>query len=116
MISMEEINKIFLLQEEYLGKQKPINKLNPIVSIRVNTYQHVNFIKECLNSILMQQTNFEYEIVLGEDESTDGTREICIEYAKKHPTGQIHTSCRSKSIFWRQILSMPGVFMRHNKF
>ncbi|MCD6366200.1 MAG: glycosyltransferase, partial [Bacteroidales bacterium] len=82
---MEEINKIFLLQEEYLGKQKPINKLNPIVSIRVNTYQHVNFIKECLNSILMQQTNFEYEIVLGEDESTDGTREICIEYAKKHP-------------------------------
>jgi glycosyltransferase involved in cell wall biosynthesis len=55
-----------------------------LVSICVQTYQQVNFIRECLDSILMQQTNFAFEILLGEDNSTDGTREICIEYAKKH--------------------------------
>ncbi len=58
---------------------------NPLVSVCVQTYQHVNYIKQCLDGILMQETDFDFEILLGEDESTDGTREICIDYAKKYP-------------------------------
>ena len=61
------------------------NPLLPLVSVCVQTYQHGHYIKECLDSILMQQTNFPFEIILGEDESTDGTREICLEYAKMYP-------------------------------
>src|SRR3954469_12007804 len=57
----------------------------PLVSVCVQTYQHVNYIKDCMEGILMQQTNFPFEILLGEDQSTDGTREICIEYAQKYP-------------------------------
>lgn len=57
----------------------------PMVSCRVCTYQHSGYIKQCLDGILMQQTNFPFEIVIGEDESSDGTREICIEYANKYP-------------------------------
>lgn len=57
----------------------------PMVSVCVQTYQHVGFIKQCLDGILMQHTTFPFEILLGEDESTDGTREICIEYAQKYP-------------------------------
>jgi glycosyltransferase involved in cell wall biosynthesis len=57
----------------------------PLVSVCVQTFQHKNYIKTCLDSILMQQTNFPFEILLGEDESTDGTREICIEYAENFP-------------------------------
>jgi len=57
----------------------------PLVSVLVQTYQHVDYIKECLDSILMQKTNFEFEIILGEDTSDDGTREICLNYAKQHP-------------------------------
>lgn len=57
----------------------------PLVSVCVQTYQHANFIKQCLDSILMQETDFEFEILLGEDDSNDGTREICKEYAAKHP-------------------------------
>ncbi len=57
---------------------------NPVVSICVQTYQHVNYIKQCLDGILMQETTFPFEILLGEDASTDGTREICLEYAKKY--------------------------------
>ncbi len=62
-----------------------MNELQPLVSVCITTYQHVDYIKECLDSILCQKTDFLYEILLGEDCSTDGTREICIEYEKKYP-------------------------------
>lgn len=55
------------------------------VSVCVQTYQHANFIKDCLDGILMQETDFPIEVLLGEDASTDGTREICKEYAQKYP-------------------------------
>lgn len=58
---------------------------NPLVSVCVQTYQHVNYIKECLDGILNQQTDFDFEILLGEDASNDGTREICIDYAERYP-------------------------------
>jgi len=57
----------------------------PLVSICVLTYQHANYINKCLEGILKQKTNFPIEIIIGEDESQDGTREICIKYAKKYP-------------------------------
>lgn len=57
----------------------------PTFSIRVITYQHAKYIRECLESILMQEVNRPFEIIIGEDQSTDGTREICIEYAEKYP-------------------------------
>lgn len=58
---------------------------NPVVSVCVQTYQHAIYIRECLDGILMQETDFPFEILLGEDASTDGTRAICIEYAEKYP-------------------------------
>ncbi|MFD1096329.1 glycosyltransferase family 2 protein [Salegentibacter chungangensis] len=57
----------------------------PLVSICVQTFQHANYISTCLDSLLNQQVNFEYEILLGEDNSNDSTRDICITYAKKYP-------------------------------
>ena len=58
---------------------------NPLVSICVQTYQHKNYIGKCIESILSQETNFTYEILIGEDDSKDGTREICENFAKLHP-------------------------------
>lgn len=57
----------------------------PLVSVLVQTYQQKHFIEECLESILMQETTFAYEIIVGDDGSTDGTREICLEYAERYP-------------------------------
>jgi glycosyltransferase involved in cell wall biosynthesis len=57
----------------------------PALSVLVITYQHVNFIRDTLEGILQQKTNFPFEIVIGDDASTDGTREICIEYAQRNP-------------------------------
>ena len=58
---------------------------NPMVSVLVQTFQHEKYISQCLDAILAQETDFDYEILLGEDNSRDSTREICIEYAQKYP-------------------------------
>lgn len=56
-----------------------------LVTIRVLAYNHINFISKCLDSILMQETSFEYEVLIAEDDSDDGTRELCVKYAREHP-------------------------------
>ena len=57
---------------------------NPLVSVCITTYNHEDYITECIESIVSQTTNFQFEILVGEDESTDNTRNICIEKAKKY--------------------------------
>ena len=55
------------------------------VSICCITYNHSNYIRKCLDSFLMQQCNFEYEILIHDDASTDGTGNIIKEYAEIYP-------------------------------
>ncbi len=55
------------------------------VSIMVLAYNHGKYIREALESMVTQETNFKYEIVIGEDCSTDDTRQIIMEYYKKYP-------------------------------
>jgi len=57
----------------------------PLVSVSVVTYNHENYIKQCLDGIIFQKTDFDFELLLGEDSSTDNTRDICIHYANKYP-------------------------------
>ena len=58
---------------------------NPLVSIFMITYNHEKYIAQSLEGVLMQKTDFEYEIVIGEDCSTDKTREIILKFVKKNP-------------------------------
>ncbi len=57
----------------------------PLVSIHMTTYNHAPFIRQALEGVLQQKTNFPFELVIGEDCSTDGTREIVLAYQKKYP-------------------------------
>jgi glycosyltransferase involved in cell wall biosynthesis len=57
----------------------------PLVSVIVATYNHEHYIRECLESIVTQETDFTFEVLVGEDCSTDGTREIVVELAKQYP-------------------------------
>ena len=81
----KKYNEFFLLQEEYGGLSKPVNESKPLVSVVTSTYQHAPYIRQCLDSIVSQNVDFPFELIIGEDGSTDGTREICIEYAKRYP-------------------------------
>jgi glycosyltransferase involved in cell wall biosynthesis len=80
----------------------------PLVSVWVTTYQHASFIREALDSVLMQRVEFPYEICLGEDGSTDGTREICIEYARRFPD-KLRLFLRSRSNPVRKLHKFPGM-------
>lgn len=59
--------------------------LNPLVSVVICTYNRRNYISECLDSVIYQNRNFDIEILIGDDMSTDGTREILSEYQKRYP-------------------------------
>jgi len=57
----------------------------PLASISCMTYNHVSFVRQCLESLLMQKTNFPFEILIHDDASTDGTKEIVEEYVSRYP-------------------------------
>ncbi len=57
----------------------------PLVSISCITYNHEKYIKQCLDGFLMQKTNFDFEILIHDDASTDKTADIIREYEKKYP-------------------------------
>lgn len=55
------------------------------VSVCVVTYNQEKYIAECLDSLVSQETDFKFEIIVGEDYSTDGTRAIVQQYVDKYP-------------------------------
>ena len=57
----------------------------PLVSIWMLTYNHQDYIQQAIDSVMMQKTSFPYRLYIGEDCSTDNTRNICIKYAEKYP-------------------------------
>lgn len=56
-----------------------------MLSIYIATYNHEDYIKQALDSVFMQETNYSYEVLVGEDCSTDNTREVLKQYEKNHP-------------------------------
>ena len=56
-----------------------------LVSIFCIVYNAKNYIKQCLEGFLMQKGNFNFEVLIHDDCSTDGTKKIIEEYAKKYP-------------------------------
>jgi len=57
----------------------------PKVSVCVITYNQERFIRQCLQSIVDQKTDFDFEVIVGDDCSTDGTKAIVNEFANKYP-------------------------------
>ena len=62
-----------------------MNAPQPKVTVLVMTYNHARFIGQALDSALNQRTSFDYEILVSEDCSTDGTRETVIAYRSRYP-------------------------------
>ena len=58
---------------------------DPLVSVAVITYNQVSYIAQAIEYILQQETGFPFELVIGEDCSTDGTREKVEEFQQKYP-------------------------------
>lgn len=55
------------------------------VSVSIITYNQADFIQKAIDGAINQEVDFRYEIIIGDDASTDGTREILKEYKEKYP-------------------------------
>jgi glycosyltransferase involved in cell wall biosynthesis len=56
-----------------------------MIDICMITYNHEAYIREAIEGVLMQKSNFSYRLIIGEDLSSDTTRQICNEYALNYP-------------------------------
>lgn len=55
------------------------------LSVGILTYNQAQYIRQCLDAVLMQEVDFDYEIVIGDDASPDGTQDILRDYASRYP-------------------------------
>ena len=73
---------------------------DPLVSVWMTTYNHEPCIARAMDGVLMQETDFPVELVIGEDCSTDRTREIVMDYQRLHPDViRVVTSDRNVGLF-----------------
>jgi glycosyltransferase involved in cell wall biosynthesis len=68
----------------------------PLVAVWMVTYNHESYIAQAIESILLQKTNYDFKIYIGEDCSNDTTSKICQEYKKK----QLGTKLENKTILF----------------
>lgn len=90
---------------------------HPMVSVKMITYNHAPYIGRAIESVVTQEFDFPFELVIGEDCSSDGARDIVLEYQRKYPhiiriitsqenVGAVKNSwrtekaCRGKYIAW----------------
>lgn len=57
----------------------------PLISVCIITYNHGKYIRQCLDGVLQQQTNFPFDVIIGEDCSTDDTRQVVQEFETRYP-------------------------------
>ena len=57
----------------------------PLVTVAMPTYNHERYLRDAIEGVLAQQTDFPFELIIGEDASTDGSRAIALEYWRSHP-------------------------------
>lgn len=62
-----------------------MSKNKVTVSVCMITYNQEQYIKQAIEGVLMQQCDFLIELIIGEDCSTDNTKQICEDYASKYP-------------------------------
>jgi len=77
-ISYEMIPSIEMSDSHQLCK-------TPLVSVAMITYNHEPYIRTAIEGIIAQKTDFSFELIIGEDCSTDNTRKIVLEYQKEYP-------------------------------
>lgn len=87
----------------------------PLVSVNMITFNHEHYIAQAIEGVINQKTDFPFELIIGEDCSTDCTRDIVLQYQQKYPTvirvlisqnnvgahkntRRVHASCRGRYI------------------
>jgi glycosyltransferase involved in cell wall biosynthesis len=72
-------------EQKMSPSSKSIEVIEPKVTVCVITFNQSSYIEKCLQSLVMQKTDFPFEIIVADDCSTDGTREIIEKFAEQYP-------------------------------
>ena len=86
-----------------------------LVSCILLTYRHAPYVRQAVESMLMQKTNFAYEIIFADDYSPDNTREILNEYAAAHPD-RIRTCFLEENMGGSALHTLVGSTMCRGKY
>jgi len=84
----------------------------PLVSVCCTTFNLENYISKTLDSILNQQADFEFEVIVHDDASTDATREIIQSYADKNP-GVFKTIFQEENLYTTKPGKLGYIFENH---
>lgn len=91
--------------------------VNPVLSVLMLAYNHSAYLAQAIDSVLTQQTDFPIELLIGEDCSTDDTREIALRYQRQYPnlirviTAEENVGIRRN--WQRLVLAGRGEFLAH---
>lgn len=82
-----DIDEMLATIQKRETKTERARRLNDgtMVTVICVTYNHEKYLAQTLDSFIMQKTSFKFKVFVGEDCSTDGTREILRKYAEKYP-------------------------------
>lgn len=58
---------------------------NPLVSVLMITYNHQPYLADAIRGVVEQECDFPFELIIGEDASTDGTLNVAMEYQQRYP-------------------------------
>jgi glycosyltransferase involved in cell wall biosynthesis len=58
---------------------------HPLVSVLMITYNHGDYLADAIESVVQQQCDFPFELIIGEDASTDATRQVALDYQRRYP-------------------------------
>ncbi|MBV6627618.1 MAG: glycosyltransferase [Rivularia sp. (in: Bacteria)] len=87
------------------------------MSVSLVTFNHEKFIAQAIESVLLQEVDFSYEIIIGEDFSSDRTREIVIDYQKQYPDKirlilpEENLGCYGQKIFVKTLEASVGEYI-----
>lgn len=97
LVFLKSIKKfVDLRKQERFINMKKINN-NPKISVVLPVYNAVGFLKDCLESIL-NQTYQDFEFIIVDDHSTDGSYEILEQYAKRHKKIKLFRNKKNKGV------------------
>ncbi|QNA44986.1 FkbM family methyltransferase [Lacibacter sediminis] len=82
----------------------------PLLTVCLITYNHKQFIRQAIEGVLKQQVDFSFQLLIADDYSTDGTRDILVAYQQKHPDF-IHLILQEKNVGpaqnWIDLITRP---------
>ena len=82
----------------------------PLLSVCLITYNHEKYIRQAIEGVVCQKVDFEWELIIADDFSTDGTRTILKEYQEKYPN-QIRLILQEKNVGpaqnWLDLMNTP---------